>query len=242
MTYDPELYAALHTGTPGDVAFYTSACEGAARVLELGAGYGRLLGALAEANRRVVGLELDPGLTALAPQCPGVELRLGDMRRFDLRERFDRILIPFSGLYCLLSDADVLSCFECVRSHLTPDGRLLFDAWAADELHRDSRPEDHPEDRLDPAGDVTVQGLRYEVYERSTWDRTAQRLDVTYLYVPEEPGPTREGLIRQRYLLRDQMEALLAKAGLKAIGVFGDFERRPFRFEDDLIVVEASAC
>lgn len=242
MSYDPELYAALHRGTPGDLAFYAAACEGARSVLELGAGFGRVLNALSAP--RLVGLELDPGLMALAPAHltgPNVELLVGDMRRFELGEKFDRILIPFSGLYCLLSDAEVHACFEHVRRHLAPGGRLILDAWAADEMHQETRPEDHASDRLDLAGAITVRGLGYEVYERSTWDRDAQRMDVTYLYIPDEPGPNEEGTIRQRYLLRDQIESLLTGAGLETIGVYGDFDRRPFRFEDDLIVVEASA-
>ena len=64
-SYDPELYALLHRGTPGDEAFYVEHCRGQ-RVLELGAGYGRLMPALADVASEYVGLERDPGMLRLA--------------------------------------------------------------------------------------------------------------------------------------------------------------------------------
>ena len=63
---DPELYALVHDGAPGDVAFYLRHSEPSQRVLELGSGFGRVAEALARERRVVVGLELDPVMIALA--------------------------------------------------------------------------------------------------------------------------------------------------------------------------------
>ena len=60
------LYAAVHTGTPGDRELYASVCRGAATVLELGCGAGRLLPVLAGSDRTVVGIDLDTHLLARA--------------------------------------------------------------------------------------------------------------------------------------------------------------------------------
>ena len=60
-----ELYALTHRGNRGDLEFYRRTCRGARSVLELGSGYGRVLTVLANAERRVVGLERDPQFLAL---------------------------------------------------------------------------------------------------------------------------------------------------------------------------------
>jgi SAM-dependent methyltransferase len=52
------LYALVHRGNAGDVDFYVRACAGAARVLELGCGTGRVLRAVAEVAGHVTGLDL----------------------------------------------------------------------------------------------------------------------------------------------------------------------------------------
>ncbi len=41
--YPPALYAELHVGNPGDLAFYREHCVGASSILELGCGYGRVM-------------------------------------------------------------------------------------------------------------------------------------------------------------------------------------------------------
>src|SRR5688572_33036529 len=105
--YDPALYALVHRGNPGDRAFYELATAGAGSVLELGCGYGRLLPVLTQGGARYLGIDLDPGLLALArkarralpeAQRARVTLRAEDMRSFRGAARFDRIVIPHSGL------------------------------------------------------------------------------------------------------------------------------------------------
>ena len=44
--FDPRLYALLHTGNPGDLAFYRRHCAGAATVLERGASAAEICAAL----------------------------------------------------------------------------------------------------------------------------------------------------------------------------------------------------
>lgn len=213
----------LHRGTPGDERLYLNAARGAQRVLELGCGYGRLLGPLARAGHRVTGLELDRGLLDLARAAVGelppvarsrVSLVRGDMRDFRLDERFERVFIPFSGLYCLSSEADVIACFQCVRTHLTPDGTLVLDAYVIDAFHDEADPDDPDTDDGEPVASVVWRGTRFDVFETSVWDRAAQRLDVTYRYQPAGPGAPLYGTVRHRYLLTAQVQGLCARAGL----------------------------
>jgi SAM-dependent methyltransferase len=246
MSYPARFYAALHRGTPGDLDHYLRVCQTAASVLELGCGYGRVVEALAAPGRVVVGVERDPGLLAMARDAmrsrpkaasAGVELHEGDMRRVRLDRRFDRVLIPFGGLWCMLDDEDVHATLTTAAWHLAPGGRVAFDVYRADAFHAEAEPDDVPDDAFTPVGRVEVDGVPYEVLERSTWDKPRQRIDVTYLYV-DEAGHAVEGTIAQRYLLEPQLHAALARAGLRATHVgegFGDHAaaRAPNEDEDE---------
>ncbi|HLT36253.1 MAG TPA: class I SAM-dependent methyltransferase, partial [Enhygromyxa sp.] len=64
--YPARLYAAVHDGNPGDVEFYRRRCAGARSIVELGCGDARVLAALAEPGRRLVGVDIDPELLELA--------------------------------------------------------------------------------------------------------------------------------------------------------------------------------
>lgn len=243
--YDPALYALVHRGNPGDRAFYERATTGVGSVLELGCGYGRLLTALVQGGARYLGLDLDPGLLALAAQArralprelrKRVTLRADDMRSFQHATRFERIVIPHSGLYCLQSDRDVLRCLTRVREQLSDDGELLLDAYNADDFHAALDEQSMTGKERDWIMQVEASGMRYQVFERTRWSRNKQQLAVRYEY--ETPaGVQHVGRIRHRYLLRAQLLELLARAGLEPTLVAGSFRgTRHARRSEHLIV------
>lgn len=259
MPYPARFYAALHRGTPGDLDHYLRVCRSAASVLELGCGYGRVVMALAAPGRTVVGVERDPELLAMARTAvhglskaasAGVELRQGDMRSVSLDRRFDRVLIPFGGLWCMLDDDDLDATLGTVVRHLAPGGRVAFDVYRADAFHAEAEPDDVPDEAFTPVGRVEVDGAAWEVLERSTWDKPRQRIDVTYLYV-DEAGHAVEGTIAQRYLLEPQLLAALTRAGLRPTHIADRFrdpeiENAPTPTDEDddadaLWVIEAEA-
>src|SRR5688572_29368088 len=125
MRYPAELYVALHSGTPGDAAFYRRVCRDARSVLDLGCGNGRILWGLRRPGRSLVGLDRDREMLQLARRHAATDgrsalpsgsavagfrggergKRLGsaptwvqaDMAAFALGRRFDAIILPFSG-------------------------------------------------------------------------------------------------------------------------------------------------
>jgi SAM-dependent methyltransferase len=255
--YPAELYELVHRGTPGDLAFYRRACAGSERILELGCGYGRVLEALADLGPSLIGLERDPELLALAEarcgqlpreQAARIELVLGDMRSFDLSASsdardgrpFDRILIPHSGIYCLLSEEECVDCLRCVAQHLKPGARLILDAYMADRFHQASEPGDYVDERLDPVVSVEHNGAAYDVFERSCWDRGGQRLDVTYEYLPKAGGEVLQGGVPHRYLLSGQLGALLERAGLRLVSMAGDWNGGPVEPDGEFYVAVAA--
>ena len=243
LSYPADLYAALHRGLPGDVDFYLRACSGGHSVLELGCGYGRVLTALALAGHQVVGLERDPELAARAREAvrgAGGRVVDGDMTNFSLGERFDRIIIPFNGLYCLLDADEVASCFRAAAAHLAPGGLFIFDGWAADSFHAEASPDDMSGDHLEPVGMVNARGRVYDVFERSEWARDAQRIDARYLYVARDGSPALEFALPQRYLRSDEALALLRDSGLEPWVVHGGFDQSAYDEEDsELMIITA---
>jgi len=245
--YDPTLYALVHCGNPGDAAFYENAVSGAQAVLELGCGFGRLIPALSSASARYVGLDLDAGLLLLAAtarkalppeQRARVTLREGDMRSFTMRTRFDRIVIPHSGLYCLQSEADVLKCLRRVRAQLRDDGELVLDAYNADDFHVALEESSMTGGERDWVKQVALDGTRYEVFERTLWRKAKQQLLVSYEYQVND-GVQWRGRIRHRYLLRAQLESLLARAGLKPTLIAGSFKGTRWTRRSEHLVLRA---
>ncbi len=250
MPYPARFYAALHRGTPGDLEHYRRICQGATSVLELGCGYGRVLAAVASPERRVVGVDRDSELLTMAEATldalpedhrASIDLVEDQMQSVTLGDTFDRVLIPFGGLWCMLDDATLDATLSNAVRHLAPDGVVAFDVYRADEFHRDAEPDDVPEDAHTPLTRVEVDGVAYEVLERSTWDKAQQRIDVSYLYV-DESGHMVEGTIAQRYLLEPQLRDALRRAGLRVTGLRGSFDDEPTddAHEDELMIVEAT--
>lgn len=226
---DPELvaalYAALHTGTPGDRTFYAEVCRGASTVLELGCGAGRLLPLLAGAERRVVGIDIDPALLSIARRTidahalgDRVRLREADMRELRLSERFDRVVLAFNGLWCLPGRATMRSALAVAAAHLNPGGHLALDVYAADAFVDEAAPEDLPEDALEPIATVQAAGTTWEVLERSRWDPNRARIVATYEHRGAD-GRQVIASIEHHYLLRDALLATLREAGLHRIDV-----------------------
>lgn len=249
--YPPELYAKLHLGNPGDLEFYRDQCRDAESILELGCGYGRVLEALCDGDRRlVVGLDLDRGLLGLAQArlrtataCP-IELVRGDMRRFGFDRKFDRILIPYSAIYCLLSIVDLHACLSNISEHLNPDGLLVFDAYSADAFHRPAakKREGDASDETDEADEVARidhDGAIYHVIERTEWSPEEQRLDVVYLHEPRRGGTSIATRLEHRYLLSEQIAPLLESAGLRLLSLTGDYLGTQIRDDSEMLVATA---
>jgi SAM-dependent methyltransferase len=243
-----ELYALTHRGNPGDVAFYRELCRGAKSVLELGSGSGRLLSALAVAKRRLVGLELEPELLALAKRnlrtLPPAKRALlhvvqADMRGFQLGQRFDRVLLPYNALYCLLGRRAALACFRAAHRALGPDGKLALDVWNAEPFHRS--PTSTGSDDIEPIVTLRHAGRTWDVFERSRVRRAQQRLDVNYTYLPREGGTAYQIPIAQRYFLPAEISELLARAGFVVEARYGDFSRRRFTARSAQLIVVARA-
>mgnify|MGYP002395276599 CR=1 FL=1 len=238
--YPADLYAALHDGNEGDEDFYRAVCAGADRVLELGCGSGRILAALAVQVAELFGVDSSEEALALARKSlpASVELRRGDMQTFDIGGGFDRVLIPFNGIYCLPDLASVQRTFVQVERALAPGGLLVFDGYAGDPIHEDDSFEEGFDEEAQIAT-VDARGKRWRVFERSGYERSAQRFTVHYRYLADDDGEEILATIRHRYLRLGEALEALERAGLEPIVAHGDFDQRVYDSDSDHMIITA---
>jgi SAM-dependent methyltransferase len=99
------------------------------RWLDVACGTGRHLEWL-RPRYEVTGVDLSrPMLREAHRRLSGVRLVAGDMRTFDLRERFDVVSCLFSSIGYLRSEADLRQAFRTFARHLVPGGVVVVEPW-----------------------------------------------------------------------------------------------------------------
>ena len=162
------------------------------------------------------------------------------MRAFAIARRFARIIVPYNGLYCLLSEEDLVRCLSCARKHLKPSGMIIFDAYTGDLLGaEDGLPYPTGSMQQYPLEPVTVDGECWDVFEESYWDPRTQRADATYVHVSRQTGERIEATIAHRYFNSQQLPDVLARAGLAIVSLQGGFDAEPFEPDSEFLVVRA---
>jgi SAM-dependent methyltransferase len=235
-----------------DVAFYREAVrEFGDPVLELGCGTGRITMALAEAGKRVTGLDLSERMLERAVKKRAalrVEARerlhliQGDMARFDLGEKFRLVIIPFRPFQHLLEVRQQVDCLDCVRKHLAPGGRLILDVFQTD-AERMHDPVHMREMLVTEYKTADVRQVR--ISERVVeFHRAEQRNDVEMIFSIRHPDGRQERLVfawTLRYFFRYEIEHLLARCGFRVSALYGNFDRTPIRDESPEMIFVAES-
>ena len=259
--YDPELYELTHRGNAGDVEFYAELGRGSNSALELGCGAGRIALELASSGVRVVGVDNHPGMLALLEErARERRIRipesfrpvLGDFARLDIEDRFERVLIPYNALYCMLSEEALIGCLRSAAARLTTGGLLAFDVYRVPpEIFEHGDEEEENEGLSHVVTAISSRGV-VEVHERPLSHPDPRRLDVEYVYRWGEesrcrrcaggggPAEARHA-IPQRCFCEAEIPLLLERAGLEPVSVGADFTDAPIGEETGQIVVVARA-
>ncbi len=238
-------------GTRPDVAFFVEEAVAArGKVLEVGCGTGRILLPTARAGVAITGLDLsarmlDACRKRVSNEPPEVRARItlvgGDMRSFDLGEKFRMVTVPFRPFQHLLTVGDQLAALKCMRSHLEPGGTLILDLFNPNlKFLIDQRTEsefgDEPE-FIAPDGSKVVRRLR--VPKKDLFEQVN---DSEIIYYVTRPDGKQERLVhsfRMRYLYRFEAEHLLARCGFRVDRVYSDYSRAPFgdKYPGELIII-----
>lgn len=231
----PELYDCipLYNSRP-DVDFYVDFCRQAGEALELGCGTGRVLIPAAEAGCVITGLDQSKNMLArcrakTAALSAGTRGRItlveADITQFSLFRTFKLAIVPFRPVQHLTTVCEQLNFLRCVREHLEPGGRLVFDVFNPNLGLLSS--EINPEEIEDTPELSLTDGRRvrrtYRVVRKS---KAEQFNDIELIYYVDGRRIVQSS--RLRYFFRFEMEHLLARSGFEVQALYGTFDRSPF--------------
>ena len=116
--------------------------HGCRNVLEIGCGSGNLYPYFLESGYAYTGLDLSGEMLAIArEEHPKGRFVQGDMRDFDLNERFDAVLVTGRSFTYMTRNEDVHLALKTMGRHLERGGLLVFDNFHAGEIFTDFRTE-----------------------------------------------------------------------------------------------------
>ena len=136
-----------------------------------------------------------------------LDLRLADMREFELDEPAVLVYCPFRSLLHVPTWAERRRVFERVAASLRPDGRFAWNVFAFDHAiaaRLDGKRQDEP----------VPHTLRYAVGDN--------RVDITL-----ESGDS----VSLWWATKNEWLGLIDVAGLEVEALYGGFEREPFTDE-----------
>lgn len=132
--FEHPTLAAVYDVTNGwaaDTDFYLALTDqNDMTILDLGCGTGVLTTAYAMLGHQVVGLDPAEAMLDVARQKEfgdSVQWVCGFAQDLDLDERFDLIVMTGHAFQALTNDADIHDLFRRVATHLTEDGRFVFE-------------------------------------------------------------------------------------------------------------------
>jgi SAM-dependent methyltransferase len=211
--YDPfaAIYDQWSAHMTEDVPFYVAlAREADGPIVELAVGTGRVAIPVAtETGKPVIGVDLSPAMLAVARERAtearvDLDLRLQDMRDFELDEPAALVYSPFRSVLHMPTWADKRRVFERVSASLQPGGRFAWNAFVFD----------------------------HEIASRLHGQHQEEPLPHTVTQVPHESRVDIEldsgAAISLWWATRNEWLGLIDVAGLEVEALYGDFERGAF--------------
>jgi SAM-dependent methyltransferase len=191
-----------------DVPFYVGlAREADGPVVELAVGTGRVAAPVArETGRRVIGIDSSPAMLERARATGAdLDLRLGDMRDFELDEPAALVYCPARSLLHLPTWDDKVEVFRRVRASLRPGGRFAFNAFVFDHKIATRVEGEQP--------DAPVPHV-------NEYSPAESRVDLSLV----ESGAR----VSLWWCTKNEWAGLAQTAGFETEALYGDFERTPF--------------
>lgn len=204
--------------TEAVAAFLTSLVPGG-RVLELGVGTGRLAIPLAAAGLAVTGVDASREMLDRLHARPGssqIKVVEGDFSTVDAGGPYDAVLIAFSTLFLIPSQAGQLAGLANAGRHLEPGGLLVIEAFVPDHS-RWVRGQNLAIGRLDETG----VSLKLSVH--NPVDQVITTQDVS---VDAQGTVLRPNLLR--YIWPAELDAMALASGLQPVQRRADWAGAPF--------------
>jgi SAM-dependent methyltransferase len=186
------------------------------RLLDVGCGTGSSAAPMLARGYEVVGVDVSPGMLAVAREKlgPGVRLEPADMRRLPALGAFNLVWSVSDGVNYLAPD-ELVPAFEGFRRNLAPGGLVVFDVntLVSFRLLYSSLIVVPGEDRV-----VVFDGQETSALPAGA----AVAAHIDYLQLDSSPWWRRTRVVhRQRHHPAERVERALAAAGLRTVAVWG---------------------
>jgi SAM-dependent methyltransferase len=199
-------------------------------ILEIMCGTGAISVPLAQEGHQVTGLDLAEPMLAEARRKAAaagvaVEWVLGDVRNFDLGQRYNLIFLPSNSIAHLLTRDDLEACLACVAHHLLPEGRFAVSIFVPSLPLLMKTPEEEQEflAYIDPDSGKNV------VITQRSWYDAATQIKHNHLYKRVGDGPVEaDGELTMRIYFPQELDALFWYNGFAVEHKYGANDHRPF--------------
>jgi SAM-dependent methyltransferase len=163
---------------------------------------------------------------------------VGDMRDFDLGERFDLVFNAFGSFEQLLTPEDQVAALRTVARHLTPGGVFVAELRSLPAINWDGQPQLQYEwTRNDGETGESITKLHAMSASRSR----QVTVDTIMFDRTGADGVVRRRTIEvaMRAIGRYEIEYLLREAGMRLVDVYGDTSLSPYTDASDRMIVVA---
>lgn len=114
--------------------FRTLSTKPVKTILDGGCGTGGHAVPLTKRGYEVTGIDASQAMIKLAKEKANkaglsINFQTGDLRQFDLNQKFDACLIMFNVLGYITETEDILKTLETIKRHLKKDSLFVFDCW-----------------------------------------------------------------------------------------------------------------
>ncbi len=209
-----------------DIAFYVDEAKRlGGPVVEFAVGSGRIAVPIAAAGIPVVGIDLSPGMLAVAQALADehgvsdrVDLRVGDLREPPVEGTVPLVICPFRSLLHMPDETEKLTALRAAGRLLEPGGQFIFDVFAPSR-----------EDIAETNGLWLER--EEEIFERADWDEASRTLRLSV-----RSGDSAASM-DLHWLSAIEWRRLIDEAGFDVAALYGWFDRRPYSGDEDMIWV-----
>lgn len=237
---DPEIYDFENRQFEPEGPFYLDLARWiGGPALELGCGSGRVALPLAQEGIDLTGLDVAPGMLALA-RCKAADLPIhwveADMRDFHLPTRFRLIYMAGGSFHHMLHRVDQEALLARVHEHLHPQGVFTFDTIIPRPGMLRNVREEEPWHTYQDA-----QGREIRLSGTAEYNPLLQiKHETAYRRWTEAGGGDvlKRARLALRYVFPQELEALLHYNGFTVVDRFGNWDRSaPMAESTTLILV-----
>ena len=229
LIYDAGIYDGMNTDL-SDLEFYKKwlPTNKDAKILELCCGTGRLTIPIAQLGYNITGLDFTASMLEQARKKASraklsIDFVQGDMRSFELSERFDLIFIPFNSIHHLYTNNDLFNTLRSVKRHLKEDGLFLLDCFNPDIAFMTQS----QHELKDISSYTTQDGRVVQIKEIMNYHSSTQinRIEWHY-YINGEFDSIQK--LDMRMFFPIELDTYLTSHGLEIAQKFGNFDQQEF--------------